>query len=289
MEEPLRQADDALLAERVEANAVDCCWRWTEWPGMDSGREPGYCWTLTDVPFAFFNNLFLPKFAADEVAPAISQAMERAAARDVPIFCWTGHTTRPADFAARVVQLGFVPCFTAPAMVADLTQPVEQRPLPEDCVVEEVTDPGTLAQWCDVMTTVYEFPADGVAPWRAIMAHLGVGKDRSLRHFLARSAGEVVATASLCMSHGVAGISSVGTLAPYRRRGLGRGVTIAAMQAAAEQGYRYACLFSSPDGLAIYQSLGFRTVGEGACFLWPAPAVDDTLTMMAPHRDPPTP
>ncbi len=52
----------------------------------------------------------------------------------------------------------------------------------------------------------------------------------------------------------------VGTVPAFRRRGLGTAVTRAAVLAGFDAGASLAALESSPDGLPVYLSMGFRTI-----------------------------
>jgi ribosomal protein S18 acetylase RimI-like enzyme len=46
-----------------------------------------------------------------------------------------------------------------------------------------------------------------------------------------------------------------------RRRGIGRGLTLAALQLAASQGSAAATLNATAEGMLLYRALGFRSVG----------------------------
>jgi GNAT superfamily N-acetyltransferase len=72
--------------------------------------------------------------------------------------------------------------------------------------------------------------------------------------------GTPVATATLVASHGVAGIVYVGTTPGARRNGFGRAVVHGAIRAGRELGMRASALWATPGGLAMYQTMGFRSV-----------------------------
>ena len=257
-----------LLAQAIEDNAVECSLSWAHWPGMQLGTDPHAVWTLTDVPFPFFNNVFRANIPEDEVPHAIATAVARARDRRVPMFWWTGPTTQPADLGEHLLASGFVHGFEAPAMAADLLG------LPKDVAalsrldVEEVCDPESLKAWCAVMTSVYEFPTFAAETWFTILAYLGLGPAHPFRHFLARLDGAPVGTASLFLGAGVAGVSSVATVPEYRRRGVATAVKVEALRQARMLGYRIGVLFSSPAGVGVYRNLGFREYGKGNCFVW---------------------
>ena len=55
-------------------------------------------------------------------------------------------------------------------------------------------------------------------------------------------------------------VQYVATEAAYRRRGLASRLLVAVLEAAREEGMRSATLQASPDGLPVYERLGFRRV-----------------------------
>jgi ribosomal protein S18 acetylase RimI-like enzyme len=79
--------------------------------------------------------------------------------------------------------------------------------------------------------------------------------------YLGRIRSEPVATAGLVLTHGVAGIYLVSTLAPHRRRGHGEAMTWHAVRRGLELGARCASLQPSAMGRALYERMGFREVG----------------------------
>jgi Acetyltransferase (GNAT) family len=86
--------------------------------------------------------------------------------------------------------------------------------------------------------------------------------------------GVASAMATVDPSSEVAIVGWVGTDRAYRRRGIGRAVTLAATNAAFDLGARLVALQASPMGLPIYEKLGYRTVTRYQ--LWLPPAAADT-------------
>lgn len=78
------------------------------------------------------------------------------------------------------------------------------------------------------------------------------------------------ATSTLSLSEHGAGIVGVATLAAYRRRGLGRAVTAAAVRAGADSGADLAWLYPTPMARPLYEGLGF--VAREDVQVWVSPA-----------------
>jgi GNAT superfamily N-acetyltransferase len=60
---------------------------------------------------------------------------------------------------------------------------------------------------------------------------------------------------------GAAGLYDVGVERGERRRGIGRAVTLAALDVARSLGCGVATLNATPEGEALYRAMGFRSVG----------------------------
>lgn len=71
----------------------------------------------------------------------------------------------------------------------------------------------------------------------------------------------------LCASY-TAGIYHVTTLPEYRGRGLGRALTLVAMQAARALDYETVALFATADGYPLYRKLGIETVVTADFYAW---------------------
>ncbi len=264
---PLTDFSPDVLATAIEKNGVDCCLSWADWPEMELHRNDRMVWTITDVAFPFFNNVFNARLPEEGIERAIAETLEPFRQREVPAFWWTGPATRPVALGQYLERAGLEHGFEAPAMAVDLQGMNESTSPPAGFAIEEVVDEDTLRQWCDVMTPVYQFPDFAAGPWFKMLASQGLGREKRLRHFLARLDDKPVATASLYLGGGVAGLSSIGTLPDHRHRGIGMALTVAVLQEARRAGYRIGVLFSSVMGLPMYRRIGFREYGRGNCYV----------------------
>jgi ribosomal protein S18 acetylase RimI-like enzyme len=89
---------------------------------------------------------------------------------------------------------------------------------------------------------------------------IGFDQDAPEEHVIGLLDGTPVATASLMVAGGAAGIYNVVTLESVRRRGIGTAMTAAAVRRGAERGMELATLQASSMGRPVYERLGFRFV-----------------------------
>jgi len=87
---------------------------------------------------------------------------------------------------------------------------------------------------------------------------LTFGFDLPTRNYLAYLDGKPVATSSMVIGGGVAGIYNVATLPEARSQGIGAILTAAPLAEAKQMGYRAGILQSSDMGFKVYQKLGFK-------------------------------
>lgn len=74
---------------------------------------------------------------------------------------------------------------------------------------------------------------------------------------------------------GIAGIYDMGVRPKYRRRGIGRALTLAACRFARERGCTHAVLNATPEGELLYRTVGFETLGDGRTW-WRHPGARTT-------------
>ena len=115
-------------------------------------------------------------------------------------------------------------------------------------------------------------PGEREAQWvREMYRRIGLGDELLWRHYLGRWRGEPVATTSLFMGAGVAGLYFVSTAPQMRRQGFGGAISLAALRETRALGHRIGVLGSSPLGLLLYRQLGFKEYCTTGLYEWLPP------------------
>lgn len=222
-------------------------------PGARLDHVAGCVRWLSDVPLLLFNGAIGMPTGAD-LDTAIATVLEPFDAEGVPVLWFL-----PRDPAAEAAlqARGFETGTGTPGMTIDLANlpPID---VPEDTVIEEVdADPEALHDASMIALTTNGLPPSSVDPY--VDALDGLADRSTIRTFLARRGGAPLATSTLLSAAGVVGLFNVGTLPDARRTGLGRLISLAAIAAGRDAGYRVAALQSSPMGEPVYRSIGFET------------------------------
>lgn len=140
--------------------------------------------------------------------------------------------------------------------------------LPKEVELVRVQSEKDQADWLNVLMEGFEEPEPSRSDFGQYLANSLTESDPVFEHFLARWQGEPCAISTLLRADHGAGIYHVTTLPRYRGRGLGKALTLVAMQSAHESGFQQSILFATPSGFPIYKQLGFETVTTADGYIW---------------------
>jgi ribosomal protein S18 acetylase RimI-like enzyme len=225
-------------------------------------------------PEPFWNRLQAVRWPADP------DAFDRRLAETLALFAILGRQPHvwpspvhagPPDLAQRLAANGFTDIGGGHLMVLanpEASGPVRPRELPEGATLHAIARPGD-ARPGDLDDAGFVLAASFGAPASRgpeLAADLAVTlPDRRVVLVLVRVDGVAAAVAKATTFDGWTYLSSIGTLAGFRGRGLAGLATRHAIATAAarEPGTPYLGVFSGNEpALHLYERLGFRSVGE---------------------------
>jgi len=215
---------------------------------------------VTGIPSGQFNAVMRADLPPGALDATLDEVRARFATRGVPWSWLVGPDTRPTDLGRRLAERGMTHIGQVPCMAADLlaVHPLQDEAPPAGLTIARVDDEATLRQWIATEAVGFEIPDGEAAGVAALRMGMGRGDDVSPRRYLGLVDGAPVATASLLLGSGAAGVYDVSTIPTSRRRGVGTALTGALMREARAIGYRVAILQSSTEGAGVYRRLGFR-------------------------------
>jgi GNAT superfamily N-acetyltransferase len=236
---------------------------------MEVHDDPDMLWCITNVPFPLFNSVFRARLEPQNVDAVVETTLSRYKARNVPMMWWTGPTTRPKNLGTILEANGLVnEEGDSPGMAIDLRALNESLNRPAGLEVEPVNNEESLRKWNETMTAAAPMPEFVSKPMFDLFITLGFDKASPARNYCGRLNGEVVATSSLFLGAGVAGIYNVTTLPKVRRQGIGNAMTSEPLREAHALGYRIGVLTSSQLGVGVYRKIGFKEYCKIGQYLW---------------------
>jgi GNAT superfamily N-acetyltransferase len=239
--------------------------------GAEERDDERVRWVIGDIPIDYHNCVVGAHLSPEEVGGVILESLERFRTHGAPGSWHVGPSMRPVDIGERLLAHGFSYGGDDIGMAVELSALPEEVPVPEDLEIERVRDEVTLAAWRDTLAQGFgEGPVE--AEWVDEMyRRIGLSDDVPWRHYLGRLGGAPVATSTLFVGAGVAGIYFVSTVEQARRRGIGAALTLAPLREAREIGYRLGVLGASEMGYPVYRRLGFREYCRIGLYEWRPP------------------
>lgn len=147
---------------------------------------------------------------------------------------------------------GLEPVVTLQGML--LTEPVHRPVEPAGFETHRVRDQDRLAGYRTVISEAFSPDATALYADPASLS----GQDRA--GWVVEEDGEPAAAASVLLIGDGAVVTTVGTRPRFGRRGLGQYVTRMACAEAFASGARLVTLQASPEGVSVYERIGFRQV-----------------------------
>jgi len=256
----------------LEANLCELARMFGQSPTAVLHETPELLAYLTGIPHPVFNGVVRAHLEPEEADARIEQTVAWFLARGVPMAWITGPSTRPSNLGERLKTHGLIqedrPGLGAEdlGMAVDLLALNEALPAPSELTIRPVQDEAGCRLWNDVARVAFEVSpevADGCTRLYASLL-----SSPSLRHWVGYLQAEPVATCSLLLGGGVAGIYTVGTIPEARRQGIGAAMVLEALQAARAMGYRAGILMAAPMGVGVYRRIGFTVYCKFGVYYW---------------------
>jgi hypothetical protein len=225
-------------------------------------------WIIGGSPIDYHNCVVRAGVPADEADGLVRESVAELRARGVPGTWHVGPSMRPADIGEHLLGHGFAAGGEEVGMAVDLDALPGAVPAPAELAILRVRDERALVAWVETLGRGFG-EGEREARWVGdTFARIGLGDDVPWRHHLGVLAGRPVATASLFLGAGAAGVYFVFTVAEARRRGIGAAMTLAPLLEARALGRRTGVLQSSAMGEPVYRRLGFREECRIAIYEW---------------------
>ena len=109
------------IIKKVNDNFVESTISWAKWQKMDSKIEKDFSYTITAIPFPFFNSFMSPNTDNKQRAKEIVEtSLQMTRARGLPMVWHLGIDPRPSDFKLLLENKGLLKAAKMPAMIVDI-------------------------------------------------------------------------------------------------------------------------------------------------------------------------
>jgi ribosomal protein S18 acetylase RimI-like enzyme len=268
---PLTDLSEAGLRAAIEADQVATRVTAPE-VAVEAYLDPDATWAIAGYPDAFRNTVVSARFATADADRRIGEIQAAFAARGTGFLWWVAPFHEPADLGDRLLRAGLRFEGTAPAMAMALDDLPRDEAPPAGLAIEPVVDEAGVRAFVDVLALEMGVPPGQPNPAALHHAALlevvpaSLAAEPAPLRFLGRIDGRPVATSRISIGGGAAGLYAVATLPDVRGRGIGRAMTLAALQAGRALGYRIGVLQASDSGFPVYRRIGFRTIFDYAVY-----------------------
>ena len=219
----------------------------------------------TPITNVWFNGVLSQDRPGDNFNEIVNNAITYFQSREVTSFSWwIAANLDPNVWSEYLLPLGFEYNNDTPGMARELARLPSQN-LSKDNI-ELINNRSTLSEWVKTFVTGYGLPENTTPHFFNLFANLGISLP--FQHYLYKIDGKSVATSTLFLGAGVAGIYNVATLPEARGQGIGSFMTLVPLHEARKMGYKAGTLQSSKKGFSVYQKLGFRKLCQIDYFSW---------------------
>jgi GNAT superfamily N-acetyltransferase len=248
------------MAAAIEANWIGGAELWSRVPITElHNDDPDLRWyTTPGVPFPPFNRIYWTRLPQEGIDVRIEEVRQHFAAHQVPFLWSVGPFSRPSDLGRHLESYGLARVDEMPGMAVDLQALNEDVPFPAKLEIERASDTEMLREYIEVARIGFKMPEFTSKGFFELYTAVGLTEESPWRYYVGRLGGEVVATATLALVGGVAGVYNAATLPKAGRQGLGAAMTLRVLCEARELGYRIGILQSSALGFNVYRRLGFE-------------------------------
>jgi len=257
MQNILTDLSESALITAIRANMLDFFRYLVRKNPGDCIEDKNFIRWHTRIPFPWYNGIAFSTPLDAKNEETIAASIEYFNNKKVNHFtCWFAPELNAKDWEPVLKKYGFIFSNDVPGMAIDLAQLDTSRQTLRRLETHIVEDEAALRSWTNIFIPAYGLPASWESPLFEMM--LTFGFDLPTRNYLAYLDGKPVATSSMVIGGGVAGIYNVATLPEARSQGIGAILTAAPLAEAKQMGYRAGILQSSDMGFKVYQKLGFK-------------------------------
>lgn len=252
------RVDSLQMAQWIEENLNAKSMDFARLPGGET-HTGNPVWFTSGMRRVGYNGITFACFAEPELDERIEESLEPFRKDAIPLTWWVGPLSKPKMLGSALQRHGFRHNRDMIGMAAKLDALTEFAPPSLEYSFEPVLSRTDLEDWLPLFMETFGIPLDEKELTLNVIDHLRFSPQSQWKHYLIRVKREVVATSSLHMGAGMAGLYNIATRPDYRQHGLGTAITLLTFEHARQLGYTIGTLQTTyPNALRLYHRMGFE-------------------------------
>ena len=228
-------------------------------PGIQVIEETNWLGMLSSYPDVFYNAVYESRFSQNNVREKVDEVVSLFSTRSqLPMVWFITPACQPKDLSEILETKGFKHAFRSPGMFLRLEEFYQKSKLDSPHKIIQVSTEEQLSQWIIPGKEGFSISDSVIKAYFDLFKSKGFESQTPWKLFVGMVDGIPTTCVRLFCTNDAAGIYHVATIPSARGKGYGTEITIAALEAAKNLGYRLAILASSPAGYNVYYRLGFR-------------------------------
>lgn len=242
---------------------------------MEFHDGPDLGWIISGIPDPFFNRVFRTRLNSNNVAEAIGVTLSHFRSRKASPVWMLEPSATPTNLGEHLRAYGLRYTIEFSGMAAYASRELDKIAVPAGFMIKHVQERKMLEEWVLPYSVGFNI-SDFRNAYLAIEEELGLDPKSSRQHYVGMLEGEPVASSTLFLGAGVAGIYNVAVNPDMRRKGIGTAMTSICLREARALGYRTVVLHASLMAASVYRRLGFAKCCELQAYMCPmiAPTAD---------------
>jgi GNAT superfamily N-acetyltransferase len=231
------------------------------------GKVPGGSLVVTEKMIRVIPPIQLPaplcawifdaKLSQKNANEEVQGVIDHFEQRGNPLVWETGPTTRPRQLGRVLKAQGMEHLFDLAGMALDLEE-LKNHNVPTGLVTKSVDTRDKLRAWAHAFRESFELPSWSGSGIAEVISAAWKESGGKWHHYIGTIDEAPVASSSMYLDQGIAGIYFVGTVPSARKRGIGTWMTLRALQEAHALGIRVSVLHAAPLAQNLYSRLGFK-------------------------------
>jgi GNAT superfamily N-acetyltransferase len=258
MPEILTDFSDTAVDDAVVESLADYLTAQGKTPGFEWIETPDLTIFISGMEYSMFNCVLRTNLDPANADKRIAETVGLLKSRKVPFVWRIRKMDKPTDLSVLLEKVGLKRS-EEPGMAIELAKLKAPQPPPR-FMLERVKGKDRIEAYVRLLIPAYGGPLSMVEPFIKMVKHADMGN--RFRHYIGHLDGRPVATSSVLLSSGVAGLYNVATLPEARGRGIGAYMSSAPLLEALEDSYCISILQASDMGRPVYERLGFQNRGK---------------------------